>query len=310
MLTLNADGTFIFGAHTAADAVNTTSVTNHAEQGFYDYAPGTVVDANDAVAGNKLRFTVHVDGNTGAAVAELAAGLSSTEGPRTVGSGAAGMVHRVMTNVVIGAGTPRMITGRFGPDGSPATTAARDIVFVEPESINGQLTGSWITQDRLRFWSYQADTTYGFHAGANGFTNIQDSCFRLDDPTQGSGQYIPSPGGAAAYCSPVGSSFQSNLSSLAHSIPPLLQPRLPGWTGWMPGGELGGGSSARSPSPVYFRIAAPGAFLSGADPTIFPAATLPSVSWCTSEILGVRGTLNGVLSSDIKPVYFCRYRAN
>lgn len=87
----------------------------------------------------------------------------------------------------------------------------------------------------------------------------------------------------------------------------LLQNRLPGWRGWMPGGELGGGSTARSPSPVYFHIANAAGFLSAADPVIFPAATLPSTAWCPSEILGARGTQNGELKDTLQPVYFCRY---
>lgn len=309
MLTLFPDGTFLFGAHTAADAPNTTGITNHAEQGFYDYEPNTTIPSNgNTVAGNKLRFTVHVDGNTGAAVAELAAGISSAEGPRTGGAAATGISHRIMTNVVIGAGNPRTITGRFGPDGSPATTAARDIVFTEPESINGQMTGSWVTQDRNRFWSWNFDTTYGFHAGVTGFPNIQDNCFKIPDATVSTGTYIPSSGGGQVYCNPVGSAFQSNLSSLAHSPPALLQNRLPGWQGWMPGAELGGGSTSRSPSVVQFHIAAPGNFFTGTDPAIFPPGSMTSQTWCTTEIMGVRSTLNGV--PDRNPVYFCRIRAN
>lgn len=315
MLTFFDDGTFLFGAHTAADSVNTNSVTNHAEQGFYDYDPANVGGGNATVTGPKLRFTVHVDGNNGGAVAELPAGISSAEGPRTIGTGAVGVRHQVLTDVVfgtmqVGTFTARTLSGRFGPDGSPATTAARDVELVEPLSITSQLTGSWISQDHQRFWSYQYDTTYGFHAGVSGFPNVQDNCFKMDDYTQSSGQYVPSPGGGAVYCNPVGSAFQSNLSSVAHSPPPLLQNRLPGWIGWMPGGELGGGSSARSPSPVKFLIATPATFLAVADAEVFPAASLPSTSWCTTEILGVRSTLNGEIVPDRKPVYFCRYRAN
>ncbi len=308
MLTLFDDGTFLFGAHTAADAVNTVGMTNHAEQGFYDYDPANIGGGNAAAAGPKLRFTVHVDGNNGATVAELNAGLSSAEGPRTVGAGAAGVQHRVMTNVQVG-GSPRTITGRFGPDGfGPTTTAARDVVFTEPLSINGQLTGNWISEDHLRFWHYNFDTTVGYHVGMNGFPNIQDGCYKMDDYTQSSGLYVPSPGAGAVYCNPVGSAFQSNLSSLAHAPPPLLQARLPGWERWMPGGELGGGSTARSPSPVHFHIATSGNFFVNANAEAFPPASMPSQAWCPTEILGVRATLNG--EAIRKPVYFCRYRAN
>ncbi len=76
-------------------------------------------DANNTVGGNKIRFTIHVDGNTDVATILLPAGLSSTEGPRTVGTGCSGVVHRVLANVQLGTGSPRTITGAFGPDGYP-----------------------------------------------------------------------------------------------------------------------------------------------------------------------------------------------
>jgi hypothetical protein len=327
MLTFYPDGTFLFGAHTAGDAVNTTGVANHTEQGFYDYAPTTAVDANNAVAGPKIRFTVHIDGSTGATTAELAAGLSSAEGPSYVGAtftGATGCTlstttatinaaatrHYVMANLVLGTGSPRTLSGRFGPDATPtrcATTASRQVDFVEPRNINGQMTGNWIAQDYQRFWSFQQDSTVGFHAGVTGFPNLQDTCFKMEDYTQSSGQYVPSTGGATAYCAPVGNLFNSNQSSLAFSPAPLLQFRLPGWQGWMPGSEL---STGTSPSPVHFLIASPGTFLATADPAIFPASSLPTTNWCATEILGVRGTLNGQIVPARKPLYFCRYRVN
>lgn len=305
MLTLFDDGTFLFGVHTASDAVNTVNVSNHAEQGFYDYDPNNV--GGGTVAGPKLRFTIHVDSNTGAATTPLAAGLSSTEGSRNIGTGAAAVRHQVLTGVALGTTSPRTISGRFGPDGSPATTLARDVAFSEADSIPAQLTGAWVSQDRLRSWSFEFNSAVAFHAGMSGFPNVQDTCLKLEDYTLSSGQYVPSTGGGTVYCNPVGSAFQSNLSSLAHSPPPLLQARLPGWQGWLPGTELGGGSTARSPSPVHFHIAPAASFAAGANQTVFPPATIGSTAWCPTEILGIRGTLNGELRPGLKPIYFCRY---
>jgi hypothetical protein len=314
VLTFFTDGTFLFGTHKDSDALGTAIVTsNHAEYGFYDYAPNVVLatptDPNNVVAGNKIRFTIHVDPNLGTATPELASGISSAEGPRSVGTGAAGLRHQVLTQVAFGTGSPRTIRGRFGPDGSPATTAARVVDFAEAPSVNGQLTGSWVSQDQRRFWTYNADSTFAFHAGSNGFPNIQDTCFKMSDPTRSSGQYIPSPGGVNVYCNPVGST-QSNLSALAHSPPPLLQARIPGWKGWLPGGELGGGSTTRSPAPVYFQIAPAGSFASTTEEAIFPAASVGSTTWCPTEILGIRATQNGELADSKAPLYFCRHRAN
>lgn len=322
ILTLFDDGTFLFGAHTASDAVNSVNVSNHAEHGFYDWDPTNL--GGGAVAGAKLRFTVHADTNTGAVTAPLAAGISAAEGPvYTGGTLAAGTTcafsaatspvtikHQVLTNVVLGGGAQRTITGRFGPDGAPtprcAVTAARDIEFREPLSVPAQLTGSWIARDHLRFWTFNFDTSVVYHVGANGYPNVQDTCLKVEDYTVPSGTYVPSTGGGAVYCNPVGSAFQSNLSSLAHSPPPLLQARLPGWQGYLPGTELGGGSSARSPSPVYFHIAPAASFAAGANATVFPPVTIGTTTWCPSEIIGIRGTLNGELSATLKPLYFCR----
>lgn len=309
MLTLFDDGTFLFGAHTASDTVNSIAVANHVEYGFYEYVPDSVPDANNRVGGPKLRFTIHVDTNTGAATAPLPAGLSSAEGPRNVGTGAAAVRHQVLANLVIGTlpGTSRRtISGSFGPDASTATTSRREVEFVEPAQTPGQMNGTWINREHTRFWSFLAETTWGYHAGVDGYANIQNNCFTMEDYAASSGQYVPSTGGSAVYCAPVGQIFNSLQGSVAHSPAPLLQQRLPGWRGWMPGGELGGGATSRSPSPVNFHIAPAAAFFSSADPVVFPPDSLDSTSWCPTEILGVRGTRNGALDDELKPLYFCR----
>jgi hypothetical protein len=310
MLTLFDDGTFLFGAHTTGDAFNSTSVANHVEYGFYDFNADTIVDANNRVAGAKLRFTIHVDANTGVATGPLAAGLSAAEGPRNVGTGQAAVRHQVLTGVTLGtvAGTTRRtLTGTFGPDASTATTATRVMEFEEPASVAGQMTGTWIAQDKMGFWAFNADTTWGYHAGVeNGYANIQNNCFKMDDYTVSSGVYVVTSGANLTYCAPVGQVFNSLQGSVAHSPVPLLQTRLPGWNGWMPGSELGGGSTTRSPSPVHFVIAPASGFAAAADPTIFPAGSIGPTTWCATEILGVRSTENGALTSELQPVYFCR----
>src|SRR5690606_28475616 len=120
------------------------------------------------------------------------------------------------------------------------------------------------------------------------------------------GQYVPSTGGSAVYCAPVGQIFNSLQGSVAHSPPVLLQDRLPGWRGWMPGGEVGGGATSRSPSPVDFHLAPAAALASVADPAVFPADTMGSLAWCPTEVLAVRSTQNGALVDSLQPLYFCR----
>ncbi len=309
MLTLFDDGTFLFGVHTGSDTVNSTSVANHAEYGFYELVAGAVPDASNRVGGDKLRFTIHVDANTGAATAPLAAGLSSAEGPRNVGAGAAAVRHQVLAELAVDTlpgSDRRRIRGAFGPDASTLTSARREVEMVEPVSIPGQMTGPWISQDHLRFWSFLGDATWGYHVGVHGYANVENNCFKMDDYSAASGQYVPSTGGSAVYCAPVGQIFNSLQGSVAHSPPLLLQNRLPGWRGWMPGTELGGGASSRSPSPVHFQIAPAAAFAATADPTLFPPDSIGSTAWCPTEILGVRPTQNGELTDAMRPIYLCR----
>jgi hypothetical protein len=293
MLTLFDDGTFLFGAHSTGDAFNSTSVANHVEYGFYDYEANAVADANNRIAGPKLRFTIHVDANTGAVTGPLAAGLSPAEGPRTVGTGENAVRHQVLASLVLGS--------------VPGSTLTRVMEFEEPASTTGQMEGTWIRQDRMGFWSFNSDTTWGYHAGVeDGYANIQNNCFKMDDYTVSSGQYVVTSGANLTYCAPVGQVFNSLQGSVAHSPVPLLQTRLPGWRGWMPGSELGGGSTTRSPSPVHFVIAPAATFAAAANPAIFPAGSIGPTTWCATEIMGLRSTQNGALTSDLQPVYYCR----
>jgi hypothetical protein len=309
-------------------------VTNHTEYGFYDYDPANV--GGGRTAGPKLRFTIHVDGSPGTAAGPLPAGLSGVEGPYyvnlavtgttgcTLATGTANNLavrHQIMNELVIGTvpGTNRRtISGRFGPEGGSAafpppstrctTTASRVVDFVEPVSIPGQMTGPWINAEHTSSWTFNADTTFGYQIGVRGgFANIQNNCFKMDDYAATSGQFVVSAGAAATYCAPVGNVFNSNQGSVSDSPTPLLQQRLPGWVGRMPGAEVGGGATSRSPSPVYFHIAPAASFLSSADPVYFPPGSLASTAWCPNDILGVRPTQNGELRDSMTPVYFCRY---
>ena len=74
---------------------------------------------------------------------------------------------------------------------------------------------------------------------------------------------------------------------------------LPEYMARIPGGSQA--ADGRSPSPMYFHIAAPAQFYANAPAEYFPPAP---TNWCTTEILGIRATLNDVPIH--KPVYFCR----
>jgi hypothetical protein len=87
---------------------------------------------------------------------------------------------------------------------------------------------------------------------------------------------------------------------------------LPGFVGYIPGGASA--ADGRSPSPVEFHIAEPGSFfgtgVGRANPKYFPenfpTPTSPAtdLSWCNTEILGIRSTSNG--NAIDYPIYFCR----
>jgi hypothetical protein len=113
---------------------------------------------------------------------------------------------------------------------------------------------------------------------------------------------------------------------------PYLQ-SLPGWIGRIPGGTTA--FDGRSTSPARFVVANSSEFFSslatgvpekvasnklffpptedvngngvldsGEDANFNGVLDVESLAWCTTQVLGVRGTLNGVAID--KPVYFCR----
>ncbi|MEO6078255.1 MAG: hypothetical protein ABIQ86_00540 [Steroidobacteraceae bacterium] len=109
----------------------------------------------------------------------------------------------------------------------------------------------------------------------------------------------------------------------ANVVPGLMQTgglntRFPNYEYRLPGGNsvLDG----RYSSPVYYHVAPAATFFATADAarfggdgtSRFPAGTFPApaaafTTWCTSEILGIRATQNGVPFRE--PVYLCRQRA-
>src|SRR5690606_4224149 len=66
--------------------------------------------------------------------------------------------------------------------GAPTT---RLWTMTEPESIPGELTGTWVSPDHRRMFSYHGSQTFAFHIGVNGMGNMQDVCMLpTDDSTQ------------------------------------------------------------------------------------------------------------------------------
>jgi hypothetical protein len=175
--------------------------------------------------------------------------------------------------------------------------------MVEPQTVAGQMTGTWVSQDHRRQWIYDFNTTLGFHTGVNGgAANMQDGCFTLDDYTATSGFYTRR-GGLTGCLDAV--SLPAGIGTVDFQSPTLAN--TPGFVGRVPGSETA--FDGRSPSPIYFQVGPPGTFFSLASPAYFPVPVgAAPMSWCTTDVLGIRASLHGVAINT--PVYFCRERAN
>ncbi len=282
MLTFFDDGTFLYATH----AANTTqaAVGNpvlapgqaftaypavQVEHGFYDYDAAT----------QKLRFTLVTDTNGGttfptnfaptqsppffgaSATLTTTNGLSATPGAVVIGAGV-GSRSASMTNVAVNTGTPRTITGQFGGDAN-ATTATNNRLnwtLTEPNSLDHEMTGTWISQDHRRFWVWDFANYYGYHVGVEGgASSVDDSCFTMEDLHASSGIYTRR--GSISYCLPfsristamftagtygLGTNVESvdfntatwvSPAITATGFVPLFTNTLPGFVGRLPGGQ-------------------------------------------------------------------------
>lgn len=379
MLTFFSDGTFLYGTHayisgTLPDFIAAQLYSVQVEHGFYDYDPS---------GSGTIRFTLITDTNPTAvhpptfgaidnvvwnAARTGTHGLSGAPAPvvtatPTAGAGI-GIWNAVMTNVqkssvTFGQGRNptqvlKRITGTFG--GAVAADARLDWVLTEPQSITGEMTGTWVSRDNRRFWAWDYLTYYGTHVGvANGAPAMNDACFTMAQVEAPFGVYTrrgvstgcypynrpPRDGGYLAGFSEsadfhltdvtVSTNTFTGVASLntatgANVASSRLVPQfgttaltvLPGFVGRIPGGQSA--ADGRSPSPVVYKIAPAATFASSVATTFYddisqPASVYfddlttagPFPSWCTTEILGIRATRNGVPIN--KPVYFCRSRA-
>lgn len=211
MLTFFADGTFLYGTHayiagTLPDNSNASIYSAQVEHGFYDYDPAGV-----------LRFTLITDTNPAAAFpASYAAinnivwnaartgthGLSASPGyiasaAATAGAGIGiwtAVMNDVQKSTVMfnqGRNPGQMlsrITGTFG--GAAAADARLDWELTEPQSIEGEMTGTWAARDNRRFWVWDYLTYYGTHVGVvGGAPSLNDACFTVADVEASFGNY-------------------------------------------------------------------------------------------------------------------------
>jgi hypothetical protein len=266
------DGTFLMGTHGAA------ANQNGLEYGFYNYDPVL----------QTLDFNVFLDASTLAGLAVVPASLSNTlgyagSGTGTMASGPAaaagpnGGIARA-TNVIRSTGSPATISMTFAgtptipalPVGSPPyTPTTSTVTFTEPESVAGQMAGSWVSEDNRRLWVYNFDNTTGFHAGVNGLINVQDGCFVFDDAAAPSGYYTRR-GGSTGCMTLSGSAttggggqrfmehYQNGFASIDFCANTITSCTVgapvhpPGPTARFPGAQ--GAGDGRPPSPTLFEV--------------------------------------------------------
>jgi len=202
----------------------------------------------------------------------------------------------------------RTITGEFGSDGtSTASTINNRLTWLlqEPPGVAGEMTGGWVTQDTRRFWVWDKRSDYGIAAAVmGGAASMNDACFELSAPEESEGFYVrrPSNDGCYPFSRPVpGTFFQFGVTEIADFSSPAMGISL-GFIGRIPGGNPIATTDPRPPSPNFYQIAPAASF--PFDGSLFTQPADPFTSWCTTEVLGIRPTLNGEPIDN--PIYFCR----
>jgi hypothetical protein len=331
MLTFFSDGTFLFGTHAQVtqalpDGTGGAGYSVQVEHGFYDYVDP---DNNPATANATVRFTLITDTNptavfptafgtvpaplSSAAGRNGTAGLSAMPGPVVTGTPTAGAGIGIWTavlnnvqksNFAFGQGVNptqslSRITGTFG------TSPSLQWELTEPQSVDNEFTGAWISEDHRRFWVWDYLTNYGMHVGVlGGAPSVNDACFTMPDVRVSYGIYTrrgsntgcypfdrPLPGaiftlgfvqsidfhltnvtlssnvfvGVAGLNTAAGANVTG--SRLVPQFGSAAAAVLPGFIGRIPGGNTA--SDGRSPSPTLFLIASADEFADEVASTFF-----------------------------------------
>ncbi len=320
-LTFFADGTFLYGinantASTQADTPNSTFPASAAIRNNWAAASGVTHGfyGHDPVAGT-VTFTVFTNTATNPAGRGIAGmpgyGTANTWTTDAERAGGFGWIQTLVTGTV----TASQVARATNPDGLGTISltfsgnvggvpATRLWTMSEPEAIDGELTGVWVTEDHRRMFNYDGSRTFAFHMGVNGMGNLQDVCMLpTDDSTQSGGVMTKHAGSAVnddfVYtCTPgiinPGARFVfARTPDLPHYAPknttpsglgigPTIPRIAPGFRGRFPG--TASQLDNRPTSPVQF-----------------------TVTQGAPDTLTVQDTLNGVPIA--QPVVFVRQRA-
>jgi hypothetical protein len=242
MLTFFDDGTFLYGTHGSGfgnllEAGVTAGVYSvQVEHGFYDYDP----------TAKTLRFTLITDTDPSVAYPPGSAGyppgwgpvggtlvtqnrswtsgLSASPGGILNGTPAAGAGTGIwtaaMNNVtkstasfnlgrsVAAPQTLRRITGTFGTGTDPRLSWE----LTEPQSVNNEMTGTWIARDHRRSWVWDYLTYFGTNVSVvGGAPSMNDACFTMADVEAAVGIYTRR--GTSTLCLPLNRPSRTTTAS-------------------------------------------------------------------------------------------------
>jgi hypothetical protein len=114
-----------------------------------------------------------------------------------------------------------------------------------------------------------------------------------------------SPTGSTAPAGTGSPTAAQNVAQGEYSTAGLFS-RFPNYESRIPGGNSA--LDGRSPSPNVYYTAPATTFFAAAPAEYFPQPAEALTTWCSSDILGIRATLNGVPFRT--PIYFCRTQSN
>lgn len=312
-LTFFDDGTFLFGintntASTSANSPNSTFPAGGAIRNNWAAGAGVAHGfyAYNSAAGT-ITFTVFTTTVTNPSTTSTnGRGLTGMPGYTQASTYGPGFIRTLYTGTITATGVVKTAP----PDSTLTMTFTsgsntRLWTMTEPASIDGEITGTWVTADHRRAFAYDEGYTYSFHMGVNGMGNLQDVCLLpTDGSTSSAGQITRHSGSATTtgfvYTCTLGVInpgtafvFSRNVDlphyAARNSAPNFLgigptAPRIaPGFNGRFPG--TAAQLDNRPQSPVDFMVTA------GAPDTLV-----------------VQETLNGTPIN--QPITFHRERAN
>lgn len=189
-LTFFDDGTFLYGI-----GMNTASNSSGSPNATFPTTSGSIIRGNYSASSGVIHGFYTYDSVAGTIVFNM---LTATN-INPAGRGLNGMPGVTSLTVYVSGQGPQFISSSVtasavtkGVNGDGLGTFSmnfgsggglRTWTMTEPAYVPGEISGAWITADHDRVFAYDADFTYVFHMGVNGYGNLQDACML---PVEGS----------------------------------------------------------------------------------------------------------------------------